>query len=261
MTSAIGQSGDRAMLMGNRAMHICKRAIVLALALGAGSSCALGKSTEPGLTGPSMFGVTVTLAATPDLLPRDGRSISTIVASVRDGSNRPVAGLGLHVAMGIEGYPGTLGSLSAADVTTGSDGNAVVVYTPPLPSQISGEAIIKIIVTPVGTNASNQTSTSATIRLTEVAGGPSVTFTINPDPMAVGEQAVFDARASLPSPGNTIISYQWDFGDGDAVFVAANGPTIQHEYLREGTFTVRLRVVDSSNRSSTASRTIVVVDR
>ena len=207
-----------------------------------------------------MFGVTVTLAASPDLLPRDGRTTSRISASVRDASNRPVAGQGLHFDVRIDGRPGALGALSQTDVITAADGIAVVFYTPPLPAATADtqDSTIVIVATPVGTNASNQTSSSTTIKLAEL-GGPTATFYVAPDPMRVGEQAVFDARGSAPSAGSTIVTYAWDFGDGNDVFVIAPGPTTKHEYFRSGSFIVRLRVIDSSGKNSTVTRTVVVL--
>ena len=236
------------------------RAIAVVMAIAAGASCRLGTPVEPSLAGPSGLGMNVTLAATPDLLPRDGRTTSKVVVSARDGSNKPVVAQALHLQVEIENQPGILGSLSQTEVVTGADGTATVLYTPPLPSQTGeGAATIMIVAIPIGSNASNHTSTSVSIKLGEVTGGLAPTFTIGPDPMKVGEQAVFDARSSQASPGNFIVTYAWDFGDGNEVFVVGEGPTIKHEYFREGTFTVRLRIIDSSGKSATASRTIVVV--
>ena len=236
------------------------RVIALALAGVTASSCRLGKPTEPALTGPSMFGVTVMLAATPDILPRDGRTTSRVVATVRDGANRPVAGQGLHFEVRIEGRPGQLGVLSQSDVATSTDGSATVLYTPPLPAPMTDQeaATIQIVVTPVGSNSSNQTASSATIKLAEL-GGPTATFKLAPDPMVAGETAIFDASASAPSAGHSITTYAWDFGDGDSAFVIAPGPRISHEYFREGVFTVRLRVIDTSGRNQTITRNVTVI--
>jgi PKD repeat protein len=225
----------------------------------ASGGCRLSQTSEPALAGPSMFGITVGLAATPDLLPRDGRTTARILASVRDGANAPVGSLTLHFDVRIDGRPGALGTLSASDVTTASDGTATVYYTPPMPAPLvdSQDATIQIVVTPVGSNASNQTSSMTTIRLAEL-GGPTATFRVAPDPPLALEIAVFDASTSAGSPGQSITTYAWDYGDGNAAFVISEGPQTTHEYDRGGLFTVRLRVIDSAGKSSTVSRQLLV---
>jgi PKD repeat protein len=62
----------------------------------------------------------------------------------------------------------------------------------------------------------------------------------------------FDAQGSYDSDGY-IISWQWDFGDGEI----GVGIVVSHRYIAPGSYTVRLTVND--NRGSTVSSTLILV--
>ena len=55
-------------------------------------------------------------------------------------------------------------------------------------------------------------------------------------------------------PDGTVVSYNWDFGDG----FSGTGQTVSHTYNNPGTFTARLSVTDNLNEVSTDSITINV---
>jgi len=95
----------------------------------------------------------------------------------------------------------------------------------------------------------------------------SVTITVSPknpyDPVAVfsanPSQGLypllvhFDASASY-DPDGTIVSYEWDFGDGSQ----GSGKTISHTFYQKGTILVVLKVTDNSMRTAIAAREIHV---
>lgn len=253
-------------VIGYRVM--AKRLLIIALLGVSGTSCRLGKITEPDLTGPSGFGVSLALSATPDLLPRDGRATSTVTMSAYSGSSKPVPGLGLHLELNVIGGTGGLGTLSQRDVTTGSDGRASVTYLSPerAPLAHADDATVQIVVTPVGSNASSSSSSAITIRLTspDQAGGPTASFTFGPKEPKIGYTILFDASASRPSAGSTIVQWFWDFDDGNSnprqPYLSSNGPTFTHEYNKSGPFTVGLTVLDSAGRRSTATFVLTVVE-
>ncbi len=110
-----------------------------------------GCSIEQGLSAKGrargVTSVSVMPTASPDTLPRDGRSTSLVQLFVRDDQDKAVAGQRFTLWT-------TVGTLSATDVTTDSNGIATVRFTAP----------------PANTNAS-----SATVILTPVSGDRVVT--------------------------------------------------------------------------------------
>lgn len=64
----------------------------------------------------------------------------------------------------------------------------------------------------------------------------------------------FDASASF-DPDGTIVSYQWDFGDG----TNASGMKVSHKYSTADTFTVVLVVTDDKGASATTSAVVSTV--
>jgi len=69
---------------------------------------------------------------------------------------------------------------------------------------------------------------------------PVASFTWTPSTPKAGETVTYDASAST-SNGVTIVSYEWDFGDGGH----ATGKIVTHTYTSPGTYTVKLNVTDS----------------
>ena len=78
------------------------------------------------------------------------------------------------------------------------------------------------------------------------AGGPYATM---------GEPVMFDGRGSTDSDGS-IVSYQWDFGDGST----GTGPTPTHTYASTGSFTATLAVTDDAGETATASASVAISD-
>lgn len=82
---------------------------------------------------------------------------------------------------------------------------------------------------------------------------PTASFTITPQVPAVDQEALFDASSSTDSDG-TVLSYSWDFGDGQT----SSGPTARHTYASAGPYTVVLTVTDNLGGAGSTSRTITV---
>src|SRR5687768_7443543 len=93
-------------------------ALRLALCVTAGAlsvACGIDKATAPALTGPSEFGLSVTMSANPDHLPRDGASQSTVTLTVRDENGRPLART-QRFALGFVGTPPSGVTLSQSEL-------------------------------------------------------------------------------------------------------------------------------------------------
>lgn len=65
--------------------------------------------------------------------------------------------------------------------------------------------------------------------------------------ISVGETAYFDGSNSFDTDGGTIVSYEWNFGDGNT----GTGVTASHTYTTEGRYRVRLTVTDNDGKIGT----------
>jgi len=100
---------------------------------------------------------------------------------------------------------------------------------------------------------------SATKTVTVGAGnGPTANFVFSPNAPTVKAQVFFDASDSRPGAGHTIVSYQWNFGDGD-VSSASGSPLQDHDFLTGGSFKVLLTVTDEAGQIGTVSKDVAVI--
>src|SRR5262245_12350703 len=179
--------------------------LAMALAL-LGSACV--SSTEiPPLTGPSEFALSFNLTATPDTIPQDGRSTSTITLTARQGDGKPAVGQVFRLDMLVGFVPADYGSLTQKTVVTGSDGKATVAYTAPNPVIAGGNpgscapsifspslpgTCVSISATPIGTNFAGGTNSQLVdIHLVPLgvilppADVPTASFVVSPTPVNV----------------------------------------------------------------------------
>lgn len=226
----------------------------LALSLGA---CTTKKTEPPAPSGPSELGTSLAIAATPDLLPQDGSSTSQIVIRALDANGQPVRNLSLRVETAVGGIITDFGHLSAKDVSTGSDGRAVVVYTAPAPvDNIDRNTRVQIMVTPVQGNANGMFARFAEIRLvpTGVVGGetPVPDFTFTPTAPMQLQSVTFDASDATLNA--TLTKYEWDFGDGSK----GQGRVASHQYREIDRYTVTLTVTDIAGLKGSRSKSVSV---
>jgi PKD domain-containing protein len=87
---------------------------------------------------------------------------------------------------------------------------------------------------------------------------PVASFTATPNPVAVGDNAVFNGSASRDVDGH-IAKYEWDL-NADGVFETRSTvfSTANRRYATPGTVTVKLRVTDNGGKTNTTSRTLTV---
>ena len=79
--------------------------------------------------------------------------------------------------------------------------------------------------------------------------GPTAAFTADPEMGEIPLTVRFDASAST----GEIVSYAWDFGDGNT----GSGVRTQHTYTAAGRYVVRLTVRDRQGRVATAERAVL----
>ena len=186
-------------------------ALLATLAFGA--ACTVHNTQEPSLSGPSEFGLALTVTATPDSISQDGASQSSIQVVARNASASPMQGLALRIDMAVNGTIQDFGTLSARTIVTGSDGKATAVYTaPPAPPASAGGSggHVAIVVTPIGSNAqvSNPEFGPASIPMTvdirlvppgvilPPADTPTASFTIVPSAATLNVPVLFDGSGS-----------------------------------------------------------------
>lgn len=106
------------------------------------------------------------------------------------------------------------------------------------------------------TATDNRGAQAIAVQTVSVAPGerPTVDFTFSPTPAIVDQAIFFNASASRPAPGRTIVSYDWDFGKG----TGGTGITVSKAYDVPGTYTVTLKLTDDAGTIGTASKPVVV---
>lgn len=102
-------------------------------------------------------------------------------------------------------------------------------------------------------------SASATRTVTVTAGvNPTASFVFSPTTPRINQIIAFNASASRPAAGRTIVSYTWDFGDGTPLVTVA-GPTITYTYGLARTYNVTLVVTDDSGKTTSFTATVGVL--
>jgi PKD repeat protein len=111
-----------------------------------------------------------------------------------------------------------------------------------------------VVVLTVTDDAGRKGTNTATIVVG--SSNPTASFVRSPTTPAVGQTVNFNAAASTAGPGRTIVSYQWDFGDG----TTGSGQSVSKQggYSAPGTYTVTLIVTDDQGNKGVRSETITV---
>jgi PKD repeat protein len=82
---------------------------------------------------------------------------------------------------------------------------------------------------------------------------PTASFSYLPSNPIVGENVTFDASASN-DPDGSIVSYQWNLGDGDN----ATGVIAHHSYSSSGNYTISLTVTDDDGAIDSTDQVVHV---
>ncbi len=130
------------------------------------------------------------------------------------------------------------------------DGNSGTGVSPTHSYASDGNFTVSLTVTDNngGTDAASSTASiapTANVLPVANAGGP-----YNG---TVGNPVSFDGSASS-DPDGSIVSYAWDFGDGNS----GTGVSPTHSYASDGNFTVSLTVTDNNGATNTASSTVTI---
>lgn len=114
-----------------------------------------------------------------------------------------------------------------------------------------GEYTVSLKVTD---NSGNTDTASTEIQVT---GGqePTAKFVFSPAQPVTGEPVYFNATESA-DPDGSIVSWQWDFGDGSS----GSGEKTTHTYTEEGTYTVLLTVTDNDGNEDSYQANVTVTN-
>jgi hypothetical protein len=89
----------------------------------------------------------------------------------------------------------------------------------------------------------------------ESAGELAAAIAVDPNPGDEGSVVRFDDASA--SPGNSVVSWQWDFGDG----AVSSEPSPTHRYRDDGEYAVSLTVRDATGAMAAASVPVVIENR
>jgi PKD repeat protein len=100
---------------------------------------------------------------------------------------------------------------------------------------------------------------ASTTKVVTVGAGsaPAAAFVFSPTPVVANVETFFDASASRPAPGHTIVSYSWNWGDGDPVSTRSI-PLEAHDFGAAGTYIVVLTVTDEAGQQGTTTQSVTV---
>src|SRR5262245_37685465 len=225
-----------------------RRTVILAIAALA-SACTVNDQERPTATGPSGFAQSLQVSAAPQVLSRDGSSMSTISVLARNPDGTPMSGRRLLISASARTRVTTEGN-------TANDGLASVVYI--APSRNVPVKSVTIIVTPV--EAGDRVNTHGTSLVLEVRGPdvPVAGFTFTPPTgAAVLDSVTFDASSTFLSGAEcgSACSYSWDFDDGNTDEDIA----VQHTFSTPGVFNVTLTATALSDGTSNSVTKPVII--
>jgi len=128
---------------------------------------------------------------------------------------------------------------------TGNVGTAQHVYTTPA----------QYIVSVIATDSSGATGSATIVLVVGTFAPPTAAFTVSPS--SGPASTTFQFNGSDSTPPASIVTYAWDFGDGQN----GSGQTTSHQYSPVSvntSYTVRLTVTDTAGRTATTTRTVQV---
>jgi hypothetical protein len=231
------------------------RLILAACAVVLAGGCMMQDQTAPNLAGPSGFGLSLTMAANPTVLPRDGSSQATITIVARDESGQPKPNVPLEVSVS----PST--PVVALDAQTRSDGSARFLVTAPTPEVVAPQNNDLVLwVLPQGSaianDAQNGRAQSVSINLLGARNAtyPSPDFTFSPQAPKPGGSVVLDATKTTDEGVPCVTcTYVWDV-EG----VKFSGPIVSVFFALPGSYSVILKVTDVTGASASTGKVIEV---
>jgi PKD repeat protein len=130
------------------------------------------------------------------------------------------------------------------------DGTTGVGVAPPHVFTTARTYLVRLTVT----DDFGQTATTSQNVVVSAVSPVSASFTFSPSTPTTGQQVVFDASSSRAASGHSIVSYAWNFDDGQS----GTGVTTSHAFTTPRTYVVRLTVTDDVGQTATATVNVTV---
>lgn len=228
--------------------RVTRWALVL-LTSAALAACTMDKTSAPALSGPSEFGLSMTMTATPDVLERDGTSQSVIGVVARDASGKPIAGQRFSISIS----PLNAGTLTATEMVTDANGRGTVGFI------TAGSDVpvtsVTVNATPIGDNRDNSRTQRIVIAL-RGANAPSPTFTFAPSSPKQFDLVTFDASATTldNQACHNVCTFNWTFGNEGS----DTGEVVTHRFEAEGTQVVTLTVIGPGGVTVSTRKSVTV---
>jgi len=233
--------------MSTLRIHLARRVAILFAAVAGMSGCTVQKQSAPGLAGPSELGLSIELTATPDVLPRDGVTGSSIRAVTRGPDGQPLAGQRLLLAT-------SAGTLSTSEVVTGASGEASFTLNPLPPN----EELSRVVVSATAVTADAVNAPTRTVNITVVGVAPAIAFTVNPASPKRLQLTTLTATALVNGTScSTECTYSWKIDDASGE-ANLTGRTVLYRFQEARAYVVYL-VVTAPNGATAATSQVVTV--
>jgi hypothetical protein len=237
----------------NRRSHLRLTAALCAGTLLGG--CTMQNQSAPDVVGPSGFGLSLMMTATPTVLPRDGSTQATITVVARDASGKPQPNVSFIMSVS-PSIP-----LVQLDPATGADGSARLLLTAPSLDTVAPENNQVVLrITPlgdaIGGNFQNARAQSITLGLLgpRNATVPSPDFTMSPEDPKPGGTVVFDAAPTTDEGVPCVsCSYVWQIA-GNVI----TGRIAAVAFSAPGSYEVILTATDATGTANSVGKAVEV---
>lgn len=246
----------------------------LLVAAAAAAGCTTQDTEPPALSGPSEFGQSISVTATPDRISQDGVSQVRAEATIRGPQGQPSQGVAVQWT--VDASTGVLVEPSLQQSVTDAQGRTAIAVTAPPPPVFVPATPARLTITAkvVGTDeASTMNTKSVVVQLVPPPGTllpnrlPEPSFSISPAIGNIMQDITFDASQTKDEgePCNASCTYQWHFGDLEV----AAGQIVTHAYQSpshpppfppgaSGPYTVTLTVTDSRGGVASTTRSLTI---
>lgn len=214
-----------------------------------------GQITTHNFAAPGVFTVTLTVTdaggatASRQRLVTVSRVAAPTITAITPAPNPPLAGQQATFTANVTPAPGHAITRYDWDFGDGSDTTTTV---PTVTKRYATQGVY--VVTLTVTQDTGQTASLS--QQVNIAGSAvSSTISISPTNPLVGQRVYFTALNPTAPNGATIVSFEWNFGDGRS----ASGQSVELSgYDRPGTYVVRLTVTDSNGVVGVFTRELAV---